>query len=215
MNISFISSLKKSLNFDNFLKLKFESLLIEIPYLRIINLKKIYEYLIHIFIPWWRSSCPLQQLQSFFMMIMTQFHLNPFTPDAPQLINLQVRNMRSFLKYNPGIIDLLVRLVELSKVDPKGEELAYGLLGVNSLHRLGVGVDDLPGFPLQQGHTLLPLYHVVRVLAEQDGVQEERSSVHQIFKPNIIRKLINIIITFDIIIMMIIIIKMMIIMIIK
>ena len=57
--MSFISSLKKSLNFDNFLKLKFKSLLIEIPYLRIINLKKIYEYLIHIFIPWWRSSCPL------------------------------------------------------------------------------------------------------------------------------------------------------------
>ena len=83
------------------------------------------------------------------MVIMTQLHLNPFTPDAPQLINLQVRNMRSFLKYNPGIIDLLVRLVELGKIDPQGEELAHGLLGVNGLHRLGVGVDDLPGFPLQ------------------------------------------------------------------
>ena len=81
--------------------------------------------------------------------------------------------MSGFLEDDPRVLDLLVVLVELSEVDPEAGELAHGLLRVDGLHGLGEGVDDLPGLVLQQVHPLLPLRHVVRVLPEQHGVQEQ------------------------------------------
>lgn len=37
----------------------------------------------------------------------------------------------------------------------------------------GGAVTHLPGTALVQGHTLVPLVHVVRVLAQQDAVEEQ------------------------------------------
>lgn len=106
-------------------------------------------------------------------------------------------------QHNTHVVQLPVVLVKLGECDPQRVGLAGGLEGVHRLHSLSVCVDDLdrrswvrlggpgsggwagecssgggalthlPGAALVQGHTLVPLMYVVRVLAEQDAVEEQ------------------------------------------
>ena len=46
----------------------------------------------------------------------------------------------------------------------------------------GGAVTHLPRAALVQGHTLVPLVHVVRVLAQQDAVEEQRPPADELLE---------------------------------
>ena len=78
------------------------------------------------------------------------------------------------------VFNLIVLLVELGKLHPQRVWTPRGQQGVHRLHGLCEGVDDLAGFPLKQRDALVPLVHVVGVLAQQHAVQQQGSPLQQV-----------------------------------
>lgn len=80
-----------------------------------------------------RSGSPLEQLKTFFVIIVAQLHLHPFAPHRGQIINFDKSGMGCFLEDDSRILQLFIDLIEFGKVNPQGVQLPHCLLGVDRL----------------------------------------------------------------------------------
>ena len=117
------------------------------------------------------------------MVLVPQLHLGPLAPNGREVVDLHEGHVRGLFEDDPRVFELLVALVELGKVDPKSLKLSNGLLGVDRLDGFRVGSDDLMRLVLKKLDSFEPLGYVVRVLPEQDRVEEQRPSLDQVFEP--------------------------------
>ena len=77
---------------------------------------------------------------------MTEFHFSVFAPNGGQIVNSSKLDFRCFFENSPGVVDLLVVLVELGEGDPQLVQLADGLQRIDGLKGLRKGIDTLSRF---------------------------------------------------------------------
>mmetsp|Transcript_60825 Transcript_60825/g.167050 ORF Transcript_60825/g.167050 Transcript_60825/m.167050 type:complete len:598 (+) Transcript_60825:425-2218(+) len=101
---------------------------------------------------------------------LPQLHLTPRAEDRREVVDGLVLHGTRLLQDLTAAVNVAVGLIELSKAQPERVGLAGRMLRVDGLDGLGEGLDHVARVVrvLVQLDALVPLGHVVRVLAQQD-----------------------------------------------
>lgn len=111
--------------------------------------------------------------------LVADFHFGILRPHGNQILDFLKGDLDGAVEDRAGVSNTAAILVHTSKSRPERVGLAHSLLGVHRLHGFVVALDHLDGGGFEQRHALVPLVDVVRVLAQHDAAQEERTSFHQ------------------------------------
>mmetsp|Transcript_53196 Transcript_53196/g.116750 ORF Transcript_53196/g.116750 Transcript_53196/m.116750 type:complete len:339 (+) Transcript_53196:961-1977(+) len=101
-----------------------------------------------------------------------QLHLNILAPDRRQVIHRLKLHLHSLLEDPPGVLQVVMLLIEPSESNPQGRELAHSLLGVHGHDGLGKRLNHPLGVVLEQSCSLQPLVDVVGILPQQHRGQQ-------------------------------------------
>mmetsp|Transcript_10728 Transcript_10728/g.26437 ORF Transcript_10728/g.26437 Transcript_10728/m.26437 type:complete len:340 (-) Transcript_10728:841-1860(-) len=129
-----------------------------------------------------RGGAP-HEVQRAPVVLVAQLHLGPLAPHLRQVIHVLVLDTDSLLKDDARVGHVAVALVELGKRAPQAVRLAQRLVNVHRLDRLCVREDLLGGVALKQLDALVPLRHVVRVLAQHHAGQQLGAARHEVLEP--------------------------------
>lgn len=127
-----------------------------------------------------RVNGPPRDFERLVWLLVAEHHLGPLAPDRRDLVDALEVHLHGLLKDLARIVQVVVLLVKLRESDPEVREAANRLRRVHGHHRLRVALDHLLRVVAEELGPVLPLVHVVRVLPQQDGAQQQRPPLREV-----------------------------------
>src|SRR4051812_9441871 len=105
-----------------------------------------------------RDSGPAHDPERALKVLAAELKLGVFAPDLGEVRHVLVVNLDGLLKDGTCGLRVTTVLVEAGKVRPELMQFSMGLLRVDGLDSLGVGLNDFLLVVLPERNTLLPLH---------------------------------------------------------